>query len=214
MTQGATRILVTGFEPFDKDETNSSARIVDAIAGDENIAVQVLPVDRMRAGEMLGQLIEDESPGAVICLGQACDRREITPEKVAINFCAFRIPDNDGSQPLDEPVVDSGPAAYFSTLPIHEIVSAISERDTPASVSLTAGAYVCNALFYGLMHYLETRGLEIPAGFIHVPPLPEQDHACAMPLDEQVAAIRTAIRVTRSVPRRSRPRSIAAVPLP
>jgi pyroglutamyl-peptidase len=214
MTPRTSRVLVTGFEPFDADSLNSSASIVAAIAGDENVVAKVLPVDHIRAGESLRQSIEFEAPEAVICLGQAFDRHEITPEKVAINLCAFRIPDNAGNQPLDEPVVDGGPAAHFSTLPINEIVGAISERNTPARVSLTAGAYVCNALFYDLMHYLETQGLQIPAGFIHVPPLPEQDYACEMALDDQVAAIREAIRVTRSAPRRSLLRSSVAAPLP
>lgn len=215
MNRGATRILVTGFEPFDEDNTNSSERIVNAMAGDEDIVVKVLPVDRVRAGKILRQCIEDEAPEAVICLGQACDRGEITPEKVAINLCAFRIPDNAGNQPLDQPVVEGGPAAYFSTLPVDEIVNTIAgRRATPVRVSLTAGAYVCNTLFYDLMHYLETRGLEIPGGFIHVPPLPQQGYACGMPLDEQVAAIREAVRVTRNARRRSRPHSTAAAPLP
>lgn len=214
MKQRTSSVLVTGFEPFDGDNTNASARIVEALAGDDGIVAKVLPVDRIRAAKALLQCIEEEAPAAVICLGQACDREEITPEKVAINLCAFRIPDNAGKQPLNEPVVDGGPAAYFSTLPVDEIVIAIGARDVPASVSLTAGAYVCNALFYDLMHYLQTNGLSIAGGFIHVPPLPEQDHGCAMPLDEQVAAIREAIRVTRSAPRKSHPRSTVAAPLP
>jgi pyroglutamyl-peptidase len=214
MKQRTSSVLVTGFEPFDGDTTNASARIVQALAGDDGIVAKVLPVDRMRAGPALLQCIQEKAPAAVICLGQACDRREITPEKVAINLCAFRIPDNSGHQPLDEPVVAGGPAAYFSTLPIDDIVIAIGARDVPARVSLTAGAYVCNAVFYDLMHYLQTRGLETAGGFIHVPPLPEQDRACAMPLDQQVAAIREAIRVTRSAPRKSRLRSTVVAPLP
>lgn len=110
----------------------------------------------------------------VVCLGMAQNRRAITPERVAINVMDARIPDNDGTQPADSPVVVDGPVGYWSTLPVAAIAQAILARGIPAGVSDTAGTFVCNELFYRLMHFHALEGLTRPAGFIHVPPLPGQ----------------------------------------
>lgn len=110
----------------------------------------------------------------IICIGQAGGRPDITIERVAINVDDARIADNEGNQPVDVPVVEEGPAAYWSTLPMKAIVKRLQEEGIPASVSQTAGTFVCNHLFYGLMHELEKHDKKIKGGFVHIPFLPEQ----------------------------------------
>ena len=110
----------------------------------------------------------------ILAVGQAGGRLEITPERVAINVDDFRIPDNGGFQPVDEPIVAGAPAAYWSTLPIKAMVMAMRGAGIPASVSNSAGTFVCNHLFYGLMHHLAQHGNKIRGGFVHIPYLPEQ----------------------------------------
>jgi pyroglutamyl-peptidase len=133
-------------------------------------------------------------PRLVICLGQAGGRAAITPERVAINVDDARIPDNAGGQPVDRPVVRGGPAAYFSTLPVKAMVAGLRADGVPAEVSQTAGTFVCNHVFYGLMHALRRRS-GVRGGFIHVPFLPEQASRgqASLALDTLVAAI---VRVT------------------
>ena len=128
-------------------------------------------------------------PNAVITIGQAGGRPDITVERVGINIDDFRIPDNKGNQPIDEPVVTGGPVAYWATLPIKKMVANVKAQGIPASVSNSAGTYVCNHLLYGLLHYLTTQGkTAIPAGFIHIPYLPEQ-MAVRSGKDAQVATM-------------------------
>jgi pyroglutamyl-peptidase len=133
-------------------------------------------------------------PVLVICVGQAGGRAAVTPERVAINVDDARIPDNAGAQPVDRPVVRGGPAAYFSTLPIKAMVEAIRAAGLPAEVSQTAGTFVCNHVFYGLMHALRRRE-GVRGGFIHVPLLPEQAKAgqVCLPLEDMTAAVAVAI---------------------
>jgi pyroglutamyl-peptidase len=191
-------VLLTGFEPFGGDSVNPSgevARELDgaAIAGHEVFGV-VLPCVFGRATEELKQLIELRQPSLVICLGMAARRSAITPERVAINLADASIPDNEGQQPVDEPLASDGPAAYWSTLPVKAIVLALQEQGLPAAISLSADAFVCNSVFYGLMHELARRGSGIPGGFIHVPGLPTQAiGGPGMPLEQIVAAVRLAI---------------------
>ena len=110
----------------------------------------------------------------VIAVGQAGGRLEINPERVAINVDDFRIPDNGGFQPIDEPIVAVSPVVYLSTLPIKAMVEAMRQAGVPAAVSNSAGTFVCNHLFYGLMHHLAQSGSSTRGGFIHIPYLPEQ----------------------------------------
>jgi len=119
-------------------------------------------------------LIAELSPDAVIAMGQATGRTDVTPERVAINVSDARIPDNGGNQPKDEPIRADGPAAYFSTLPVREMIAAMKEAGVPASLSNTAGTFVCNHLMYGLLDHLARTGRHIPAGFIHIPATPAQ----------------------------------------
>ena len=171
-------VLLTGFEAFDGQETNASWLAVEAV--DERrlsprgrLVRAQLPCVFGGALDALRAEIRGCSPELVVCVGQAGGRHGLTLERVAINVDDARIPDNAGAQPIDVPITPNGPVGYWSSLPIKAIVAALHERDLPASVSQTAGTFVCNHVFYGLMHSLEgrpgTRG-----GFIHVPFLPEQ----------------------------------------
>ncbi len=123
---------------------------------------------------VLKEYINELNPEFIICIGQAGGRPDITIERVAINIDDARIADNEGNQPVDVPVVEEGPAAYWSTLPMKAIVKRLQEEGIPASVSQTAGTFVCNHIFYGLMYELENRDKKIKGGFIHIPFLPEQ----------------------------------------
>ncbi len=169
------RVLLTGFEPFGGAKRNVSQDVVRRLDGWEcgghQVTGVVLPCVFRTCGTELKRAMRGVRPDLVIALGQADRRLAITPERVAINIDDARIPDNAGSQPEDRPVVPGGPAAYWSTLPTKEIVARLRERGIPADVSQTAGTFVCNHLFYALMHELRRRP-RIRAGFVHLPTLP------------------------------------------
>lgn len=208
MTSNAPCILLTGFEPFDKDTVNPAwevARTLDGetIAGGVVHAVQ-LPCVFGDAIKALDAALMAHQPVLVISLGLAGGSSDITPERVAINIDDARIPDNAGKQPVDAPVVDKAPAAYFSTLPIKAMVRNVRAAGIPASVSNTAGTFVCNHIFYALMHRLERRAAPgVRGGFIHLPALPQQAAAHpgmpSMALDTQINAIWEAIRTAMTV---------------
>lgn len=165
-------VLLTGFEPFDRDPVNPSweaVRLLDGFRIDEQVTIvaRELPCAFATAGECLVQLIDELRPAMVIATGLAPGRSEISIERVAININDARIPDNLGEQPVDTTVVAGGPAAYFSTLPIKAMVRAVREAGIAASVSQTAGTFVCNQVFYRLQHVLAGSGVR--SGFIHVP---------------------------------------------
>jgi pyroglutamyl-peptidase len=194
-------ILITGFEPFGGEVRNPSQEIVRAldgrdIAGCRAVGV-VLPCVFREAMAELKRQLRVWRPMRVICLGQAGGRAEITPERVAINVVDARIADNAGSQPVDAPVVRGGPVAYWSTLPVKAIVVALSQRHIPAAVSQTAGTFVCNHVFYGLMHALRRRR-GVRGGFIHVPWLPEQAKPGqpSLPLATMIEAVACAAEIS------------------
>lgn len=170
-----TTVLLTGFEPFAGAASNSSWDAVSLVAaGWDNEARLVtarLPVTFAGAGAAIHKLIAEHSPDVVVAVGLANDRAAITPERVAINVEDARIPDNAGEQPVDRAIVGDGPDAYFTGLPIKAIVAGMRAAGIPASVSNSAGSYVCNSLMYRLMRAVEGSG--ITAGFIHVPCSPE-----------------------------------------
>ncbi|MBI3713566.1 MAG: pyroglutamyl-peptidase I [Burkholderiales bacterium] len=179
------KILLTGFDPFDHEVTNPSWEAVRTFDGkvlqkpDDPaqhylIVSAQLPCEFYVATEKLNALLAAHQPEIVICVGQAGGRADISVERIAINIDDARIPDNAGNQPIDEAVVKDGPAAYFSSLPIKAIVHNLRQQGMPANVSQTAGTYVCNHIFYGLMHYANTHASPKRAGFIHIPYLPEQ----------------------------------------
>ncbi|GAB4199350.1 MAG: pyroglutamyl-peptidase I [Sandaracinaceae bacterium] len=173
----APTVLLTGFEPFGGETVNPSWLAVRALEGETvagaRIVARELPCVFGEARRALEGHLDAHAPSLVICAGQAGGRDAITLERVAINVDDARIPDNAGKQPIDEPVVRGGPAAYFTTLPIKAIVRALRAEGLPADVSQTAGTFVCNHVFYGLMHALAARE-GVRGGFVHVPFLPEQ----------------------------------------
>lgn len=168
------RVLMTGFAPFGGEPVNPSWQAVSLLgARRDDVAAVELPCEFAASLPALRAAFLEHRPSLVVCVGQAGGRLDVTPERVAINLIDARIPDNAGDQPVDVPVVPNGPAAYFTTLPVKACVAAIRAAGVPASVSHTAGTYVCNQVFYGLMHLLA----EFPGargGFVHVPFSPEQ----------------------------------------
>lgn len=195
-------VLLTGFEPFNKQPINPAWETVRALEGwaEQGFAVQVrqLPCVFGAAIETLLDAIETTAPDVVIAVGQAGGRADITVERVAINIDDAPIVDNRGSQLVDEPIVPDGPAAYFATLPIKAIVHALRGAGLPASVSQTAGTFVCNHVFYGLMHAVHAQP-SIRAGFIHIPFLPQQAArqpapTPSMALADMIEALKVAVR--------------------
>lgn len=194
-------VLLTGFEPFDGQAINPSEEIAreinDATIARHKVVGALLPCVFGAAIKELKHQIKLHDPAFVLCLGQAGGRAEVTPERVAINVDDARIPDNAGQQPVDRPVVKEGPAAYFSTLPIKAIVHELRRREIPAAVSQTAGTFVCNHVFYGLMHELALHRPTVRGGFIHVPFVPEQTtDRPSLPFEVLTEAVRVAIATT------------------
>ena len=190
-------VLLTGFDAFGGESLNPSWLAVKTlhgkyIAGHRLVAAQLPTVFDASLGE-LGRLLRQHKPALVICVGQAGGRAAISLERVAINVNDARIPDNAAAQPVDTPVVAEGPAAYFTTLPIKAMLQALQAGGVAAEVSQTAGTFVCNHVFYGLMHELATRrGFKrTRGGFVHVPWLPEQGQP-SMATDELVRGLRLA----------------------
>ena len=174
------KILVTGFDPFGGEKINPALetikRLPDTILGAQIIKLEIPTV----VGKSLAKIteaVEKENPDVVLSIGQAGGRSEITVERVGINIDDCRIPDNEGNQPIDEPVIKGGPAAYFVTVPIKAIVENIKAHNIPASISNTAGTFICNHVCYGVAHLAAARtaaGKPMKSGFIHIPFLPEQ----------------------------------------
>lgn len=165
------RVLLTGFEPFAGAAANPSWDVARAVAaawqGPEDVRAVELPCVFDAAPRAIAAALQEHVPDIVLALGLASGRTGITPERVAINLADARIPDNGGAQPQDTEVVPGGPAAYFSTLPVKAAVAAVHDQGLPASVSMSAGTYVCNTTFYALQH--ATAGTAIRSGFVHVP---------------------------------------------
>jgi pyroglutamyl-peptidase len=177
MNTRAAAILITGFEPFAGASINPSAELARQLDGNSIGACRVhgvvLPCVFGAAAHELKQALRRVNPRLVLCLGQASGRAQITPERIAINVDDASIPDNAGQQPVDQPIIKGGPAALWSSLPLKAIVAELERHDIPAAVSASAGTYVCNHVFYVLMHALRRRP-GIRGGFIHLPLLPEQ----------------------------------------
>jgi len=205
----APRVLVAGFEPFENDPVNPAWEIARALDGwrCEGTVVQALQLPCVFGRSIhvldaaMAGIAESGSPlPLVLCIGAAGGRTEISLERAALNVDDARIPDNAGHQPIDTEVVPGGPAAYFSTLPIKAMVRDMRAAGLPAAVSNSAGTFVCNHIFYALMHRLATRPAlaHTRGGFVHVPYLPEQAASkpgvASMALQTQVEAFRVAIR--------------------
>ncbi|WP_042377370.1 pyroglutamyl-peptidase I [Streptacidiphilus melanogenes] len=186
-----TRVLLTGFEPFDGETTNPSweaARLVAEGPHPEGMEVTsvLLPCVFDASVGALREAIRKTEPDLVLALGQATGRAGISVERVAVNLSDARIPDNAGQQPVDQPVVPGGPAAYFAALPVKACVAAVREAGVPASLSHTAGTFVCNHVFYALLHLIATERPHLRGGFVHVPAAPDQV------LDQAVPSLPTA----------------------
>ena len=201
-------ILLTGFEPFGGESINPSWEAVRALEGKTMndgsvIAVARLPCTFVLSLDVLEQQIRMHKPRIVVCVGQAGGRAELSIERVAINVDDARIPDNAGAQPIDVQIRTDGPAAYFSTLPIKAIVAALNEKGIPAAVSQTAGTFVCNHVFYGLMQLVAQAPKIKRAGFVHIPFLPEQairhPNTPSMSLEVMVAGLLQIIESTLTV---------------
>lgn len=196
----ATRrnVLLTGFEPFGGAASNPGWQAVRALHGTRiaghRIVARELPVEFGESLKRLRAMIREVRPDVVICVGLAASRGAVSLERIAINLDDARIPDNAGRQPIDTAIVEGGPAAWFSSLPIKAIHAAIGAAGIPVEVSQTAGTYVCNHVFYGLMHALRRRR-RVRAGFIHVPPTTDTDPR-GLPPDAIVKALRIAVRTT------------------
>ena len=209
-------VLLTGFEAFGGDSVNPSWLAVqqlvtknsgknssknssstELLAGHQILVAQ-LPTSFAASSDALARLLRQHRPAVVLCVGLAGGRSGLSLERIAINIQDARIADNDGLQPIDTPVVASSPAAYFTTLPIKAMCAALTHAGIEASISQSAGTFVCNHVFYALLHALRRRRAgpnetKVRGGFIHVPYLPGQGLPC-MPLDEMVRGLQIALR--------------------
>lgn len=171
------KILVSGFDPFGGEKVNPAIESVkllpDEIKGAQIIKLEIPTVAR-KSLKRLEEVIEAEKPDVVINVGQAGGRPDITVERVGINMDDFRIKDNEGNHPIDEKIAEDGPDAYLVTIPIKAMVQKMIDNKIPASISNTAGTFVCNHVCYGMAHLASTKYPNMRTGFIHIPFLPEQ----------------------------------------
>lgn len=198
-------ILVTGFEPFGGEAINPSWEAVRRLNGDtgdvrvERLLVPTTYADSIRT---VTEVIDRLHPSTVLMVGQAGGRAELSIERVAVNCDDAQAPDSAGVLHEDAPIVSQGPTAYLATLPVKQIVAGLRSAGLPASVSNTAGLFVCNHLFYGVLHHIVTRNLDTQAGFVHVPFLPEQvvgkPGTPSMALETMVAGIDCIVAVVTS----------------
>jgi len=205
-------ILITGFDPFGGEKVNPAFEVLKKLK--KNIAgakITLLEVPTV-FGDSVAKVtaaIEKLRPDAVLMIGQAGGRYEISVERVGINLNDARIPDNKKQQPIDESIDASGPAAYFATLPVKDMVQAIRKAGVPASVSYTAGTFVCNHLLYGVLNYCAKKMPKVKAGFIHIPFLIEQavgkTNTPSMGLPTMVAAIEAAAAAVVASASKKRP---------
>lgn len=214
-----TTVLLTGFEPFEQQEVNASWAAVRAVAAGwdaraegAELVTALLPVSFARAPRRLAELLVEVRPDLVVCVGEAGGRSAVGVERVAVNVQDARIPDEDGAQPVDEPVVTGGPVAHLSGLPVKACLAAVQAAGVPGEVSNTAGTYVCNTVAYALAEQLGASGpggaggpAGARGGFVHVPRLPEQVPAGTPSLDVTASAagvaavLRAALRTTVDV---------------
>jgi pyroglutamyl-peptidase len=207
MSASLPRILLTGFDPFGGESINPSWEAVHAlhgkrIGGHRIVALQ-LPTAFADSLRMLKTAMRELAPTILLGVGQAGGRQQLSIERVAVNMQDARIPDNAGDQPVDEPVIADGPAAYFSTLPIKAMLAALHAQGLPAEISNSAGTYVCNHIAYAMLH-LAAKRRGVRAGFIHIPYLPAQAAARygapSMALADVVRGLEIALRTAIATP--------------
>jgi pyroglutamyl-peptidase len=188
-------ILLTGFEAFGGFGSNPTALLAERLAGsrfgDYRVETCVLPVVFGQASHLLAEQLNRWHPAVVVCLGQAAGRSGITPERIAVNIDDADIPDNAGYQPQEQAIVAHGPVAYWSTLPVRKIRDALADLEIPAAISMSAGTYVCNHVFYHLMHLLAGKPA-VTGGVIHIPLMDGQatDGRPSLPLAQIEQGIR------------------------
>ena len=195
------KVLVTGFDPFGGESINPAWEAVkvikDEIAGAEVIKMQIPTVVGKSIAKIHEKMIEI-NPDIVIAVGQAGGRFGVTPERVAINVTDARIPDNEGNQPIDEPIFADGDAAYFSNLPVKAMVQAIKDAGYPSVLSNTAGTYICNHVMYGVLYYIQKEFPNARGGFIHVPYAASQvvnkPNTASMAIADITASLEAAIK--------------------
>lgn len=190
------RLLITGFEPFGGETVNPSWEAVRQLPeriGSYNLTKLQIPTVFGEAAEKILDKAALLQPDVILCIGQAGGRDRVTPEVIGINLRESRIPDNAGNQPVNVPVVEKGPAAYFSTVPVRDMAAAIEAAGIPSALSYSAGAFVCNDVLYTLLHHYQ--GTQTQVGFIHVPYQEEQagEGSFSLPLAEIVRALSAAI---------------------
>lgn len=200
------KVFVTGFEPFGKHAINPSRELTnmlpETIDGAINLKKAILPVDHQRAPKILLDHVHRWNPDIVLCFGLAPERTKICFERVAINLMDFRIPDNEGVKISETPIISDGPNAYFSNLPVRVLHSKLLDENIPARISLSAGSYLCNQVFYTLMHEIETCQLNIKAGFIHLPPLLQDEsrsesHSHILDMETMTSAAKLIIKTLK-----------------
>jgi len=196
-------IILTGFEPFNGSSSNPSAEVIKKFPADlfseHNLIREILHVDSVKAVEWLKKAIQENQPDIILLLGEATNRPVVSIEKVAINWMDFRIADNSGNQVLDQSVMEDGPAAFFSTIPVSLIHGQLKAAHIPAEISLSAGAYLCNQVFYSSLYYSSLVDIKCLCGFIHLPSLPDQvveknQISPSMSLDTSLKAITIALQ--------------------
>jgi len=192
------KLLITGFDPFGGEHVNPSWEAVKRLPeeiGRYRLEKMQIPTVFERAAQAVLARAEIVGADAIICVGQAGGRSAVTPEVIGINLREARICDNAGQKPENTPVIEDGPAAYFTTLPVREMVSAIEKAGLPAALSYSAGTFVCNDVLYTLLHRYQ--GTDVRVGFIHVPFLPEQapENVPSLAEAQIIAALEAAIEV-------------------
>lgn len=187
-------LLITGFEPFGGEEINPSweavSRLPDEINGYTLTKLRI-PVVFDEAAEVVLAKAAEISPDAILCIGQAGGRNAITPELLAINLRHAKNPDNKGNEPKDAPIIAGGSVAYFSTLPVRQMAEAISAAGIASQLSYSAGAYVCNDVFYTLLHRYQNTSTHV--GFVHIPYSTEQGKEPAMEMEDMIKGLFVAI---------------------
>ena len=193
------KLLITGFDPFGGETVNPSWEAVKNLpdfVGDFALCKLMIPTIFGEAPRAVLKKAEEWQPDLILCVGQAGGRSAVTPERIAVNIRDARIPDNAGNQPVGQFVTENGPAAYFSTLPVMAMADAIRQKNIPATVSNSAGAFVCNDVLYSLLHHFD--GTSVKVGFIHVPYLPQQGQP-SLPLAQIIDALCAAIEACGSL---------------
>lgn len=206
-------VVLTGFEPFDGQTVNASWEAVQDVAAGwdrpERLVTRQLPVSFARAPQVLRDAVDGVRPCVVVCVGEASGRSAVGIERVAANVADASIPDNDGSAPVDQPLVPAGPTAYLTGLPLRACLAAAAATGVPVEISNTAGTHVCNAVFYALLDLLGPGPGRpgVRAGFVHVPRAPEQvpDGAPALAVTRSARAVAAVVRAALDAPARGEP---------